>query len=90
VTDGVTFPVYVLAMDCGEVTKVSSVQVMQRHMEPFDVQNNEYKAWDAEGRILKLAIGETRQSWFIVEPTNDAKNEQEFATLKAKAESRQR
>ncbi|HYL92532.1 MAG TPA: hypothetical protein VEW69_05180 [Alphaproteobacteria bacterium] len=50
------FPVFVLAKDCGDVRKYSSVHEMQCYFEKIDVENDEYEAWDANGMRLSLSI----------------------------------
>ena len=52
------FPVYVLAKDCGEVSRFNSVEEMQRQLEEIDVENDEYTAWDRTGTPLKLSVQE--------------------------------
>jgi hypothetical protein len=53
----VLFPVYVFAEDCGEVTAYQSLEAMQGYMEAIDVENDEYEAWDATGRVLQVQVG---------------------------------
>jgi hypothetical protein len=50
----VLFQVYVFAEDCGEVTAYQSLEAMQGYMEAIDVENDEYEAWDATGRVLQV------------------------------------
>ena len=52
----IKFPVFVLAKDSGEVLKFNSLEEMQTYMEPIDVENAEYEAWDRAGRPLRLAV----------------------------------
>ncbi len=90
VTQDVMFPVYVLAKDCGDVMEFESLQRMQSYLEAIDVENDEYKAWDAKGRFLKLVIGESRSRWLHLELTGDIEGEEDFADLKEKAKRRRR
>lgn len=50
----VNFPVFVLAKDCGEVTAFNSADELRRALEPIDVDNDEFLAWDAVGTPLTL------------------------------------
>ncbi len=54
----------------------SSAERMQRYLEPIDVENDEYEAWRADGRLLKLATGKSRQTWLLLESTSEVKDEQ--------------
>lgn len=53
VAEEVVFPVYVLAKDCGEVFRFENPRELN-YLEAIDVANNEYEAWDAERRVLRL------------------------------------
>lgn len=43
--DKISFPVYVLAKDCDEITAYPSFEKMQGFMEAIDIENGEYEAW---------------------------------------------
>jgi len=60
------FPVFVLAKDCGEVSRFNSVEEMQRQLEEIDVENGEYAAWDRTGTPLKLSV--QKPVWLRIEP----------------------
>jgi len=61
----INFPVFVLAKDCGEITRFDSIDEMQRELERIDVEHNEYAAWECNGRALEL---KTQQpSWLCLE-----------------------
>lgn len=62
----VNFPVYVLAKDCGEVSRFNSIEEMQRQLEEIDVENDEYTAWDRTGTLLKLSV--QKPVWLRIEP----------------------
>lgn len=62
----VNFPVFVLAKDCGEVSRFNSVEEMQRQLEEIDVENGEYAAWDRTGTPLKLSV--QTPVWLLIEP----------------------
>jgi hypothetical protein len=49
----VLFPVFVHVLDEDSVMQFDDVQAL-RHLEPIDVENGEYEAWDAHGRVLHL------------------------------------
>lgn len=61
----VNFPVFILAKDCGEVSRFNSVEEMQRQLEEIDVENGEYAAWDRTGTPLKLSVQEA--VWLRIE-----------------------
>ncbi|MCX7001705.1 MAG: hypothetical protein NTV22_00345 [bacterium] len=48
------FPIYVLAKDCGEIAQFQNVYELQSTLEAIDIDNNEYAAWDSDGRPLCL------------------------------------
>ena len=52
----ITFPVFVLLKDCGEVVKCNSVYEMQRRFEKIDIENDEYRAWDAAGHPVVMRV----------------------------------
>ena len=57
----ITFPIFVLAKDCGEVLKLSSEDEVNRRLEAIDVENNEYEAWDSKNYELRLVpVGLTK------------------------------
>jgi len=60
------FPVFVLAKDCGEVSRFNSVEELQRQLEEIDVENDEYAAWDRTGTSLKLSV--QKPVWLRIEP----------------------
>jgi hypothetical protein len=53
VDSAVVFPVFVLAKDCGEVMRFDSPEELE-WLEPVDVENNEYDARDAGGKVLSF------------------------------------
>jgi hypothetical protein len=42
---------------------------MQRQLEPIDVENKEYEAWDEEVRALELFVTESKSEWLGLRPT---------------------
>ena len=46
----------------GDVSVYETAEVAARKLEPIDVQNNEYTAFDSEGYPLQLLAGEYRVS----------------------------
>lgn len=81
----VTFPVYVLAKDCGEVTEYPSRDAMQGYLEAIDVENEEYEAWDSEGRVLKLLVGDRKRAWLNLVNTHGRLPADEFTRLRTRA-----
>lgn len=74
------FPVFVMARDSGEVSKYESIEAMQVDLEEIDVENDEYAAWDRDGRPLELLVqgrtalltldlgAHTLSHWLALEP----------------------
>jgi hypothetical protein len=83
--DGVEFPVYVVTKDCGETDAYASYKVMQSFLEAIDVQNDEYEAYDAEGFILHLSVGEQQSSWLRLARTQNQLSMSEFWEVKFNA-----
>ena len=81
----ITFPVYVLAKDCGEITAFSDFQRMKWHFEPIDVENDEYEAWDSSGHILELSVGKPKSEWLKVAQSGRALSERSLAEIKSRA-----
>jgi hypothetical protein len=84
-SDTISFPVYVVAKDCGEVTAFTSFERMQGHFEAIDVENNEYEAWDAYGRLLQLRVGPGRSEWLQISRTDRLLSEKDFTEVRGKA-----
>jgi len=85
------FPVYVLAKDCGEVKAYQSLGAMQGYMEAIDVENDEYEAWDATGRLIQLSVGSSKSQWLQIVTKDERASNENFAAITAKAvPSRQR
>ena len=63
-----TFPVFILAKDSGEVMKFWSVIEMQRELEPIDIENGEYEAWDKDGNMLKMRV--QKSVWLVLESSS--------------------
>src|SRR5690349_19580031 len=40
--------------DCGDILNFSSIDAMQHQLEAIDIENEEYRAWDADGVALEL------------------------------------
>ena len=78
------FPVYVLAKDCGEIDSYTSIENMQSYLEAIDVENNEYEAWDAEGRLLELTVSSRKPDWLQITRTDSVLSPKKFAEIKAK------
>lgn len=61
------FPVFVLAIDSGEVLRFETIEAIERELEPIDVENGEYAAWDRDGQPLRLAV--QRPTWLCLAVT---------------------
>jgi hypothetical protein len=57
-TDPGPFPICVLAIDSGEVTRYETLADVRGHLEAIDVENHEYLAWQASGAALVLTSDE--------------------------------
>ncbi|HTC92832.1 MAG TPA: hypothetical protein VK699_05215 [Terriglobales bacterium] len=57
----IQFPIYVLMKDCEEVRCYRSLPELN-WMEAIDVENEEYQAWDASGRVLQLTAANVTTS----------------------------
>jgi len=84
-SDEVSFPVYVLAKDCSEIRAFASRQAMQNFMEPIDVENDEYEAWDSHRNCLRLAVTKPKTVWLRVVKTDARVSTQKFDQLRKRA-----
>lgn len=80
----VSFPVYVRD-DSGGLTLYTSFEQLQGYMEPVDVENNEFEAWDAAGNMLELRVGAPKAEWLKITPSGRTLPQVEFLAMKAKA-----
>lgn len=80
----IAFPIYVCD-DAKDVMSFSSLEVMQGYLEPIDVENHEFEAWDGEGRVLKLAVGKPKSEWLKISQSDRTLSQVEFAEIKDKA-----
>src|SRR5258705_4727122 len=85
---GLKFPIYVLERDDDSVFEFPTIVAIQQHLEAVDVENDEYAAWDAEGRCLKLSIGERKTDWLEVIPVESRALEKDFVALTDRAQKR--
>ena len=81
----ISFPIYLLLKDCGEVITFSTQHKLRGHLEPIDVENNEYEAWDADGRVLALSVGPRKSEWLEIRRTDQMLPNEAFAEVKTKA-----
>jgi hypothetical protein len=51
-------PPFVLVDSAGDIEVFDAVQDLEQYVEPTDVQQNEYVAYDSEGRLLNLRCKE--------------------------------
>ena len=59
----IDFPVFVLAKDSGEILRYNSLVEMLHDMERIDVENEEYLAWDANERPIRMTVGRLPGLW---------------------------
>lgn len=52
-----------------DLVRVASLDDAAREMEPIDVRNGEWRAWDATGRVLEPVIEEARRGRWIFTAT---------------------
>jgi hypothetical protein len=50
------FPLRVRAKDSGEIFHFASVYDVQYHCEKIDIENEEYEAWDSDGKPVKMTV----------------------------------
>jgi hypothetical protein len=69
----VQFPVFLTARfgRSAEVRSFSSVEAMESYLEPIDVEDDEYLAWDAEGVALRFKVDTSAggRRWLRLIPT---------------------
>jgi len=53
----VQFPLFVFAKDDGHVVLIETPDSVLYHLEPIDIDNNEYLFWDSTGAGVSLSIG---------------------------------
>jgi hypothetical protein len=83
--NNVVFPVYVLAKDSNEVFEYVSQPQLQSDLEPIDIENNEYEAWDANGGLLRLSVSQPKSTWLHVSRTGQHATEADIVAIKARA-----
>jgi len=82
------FPVFVHEKDDDSVMEFPTFTSMQGYLEAVDVDNGEYEAWDARGRRLELGVGKPKSEWLKISLREGWASEEEFASLKNRAEKR--
>ena len=73
------FPVFVRARDSGDVHTFASAVEMRGEFEKIDVENNEYEAWDADGRRLLLSVTAPDRGWLCIDATETEPSTAELA-----------
>jgi hypothetical protein len=53
---GVSFPLFVFEKDDCSIFVVETPDKVLYHMEPIDIENDEYLYWDANGRAVRISI----------------------------------
>jgi len=59
------FPLRVRAKDSGEVFHFASVYDIQYQFEKIDIENEEYEAWDSDGKLVEMRV--QKPVWISVE-----------------------
>ena len=57
---GISYPIFVKAIDDKHVILIDSLDKINYLLEPIDVENNEYIAWDREGFPLEIKVDKQR------------------------------
>jgi hypothetical protein len=52
----VSFPLFVFEKDDCSMRLVESADKVLYHMEPIDIENDEYLCWDANGRAVRISV----------------------------------
>ena len=60
---GVTYPLYV-CLDDGEVIRIAAFDQIAGYLEAIDIENDEYRFWDATGAGLRVLIQKGRVTVF--------------------------
>lgn len=76
----VNYPVYVYARDCHEFETIASYSDLLGRLEPVDIDNEEYWAWDADGRPLKLSAEWKSGDWLIITHAEELPHLESFLT----------
>jgi hypothetical protein len=87
ILDDAGFPVYVLCKDSDEIIAFPSYLTMRSYLEAVDVENDEYKAFDVSGFVLKLGVGEPKTTWLKIERSQNQLPATEFADMKVRAQT---
>jgi len=58
---------------------------MQGHLEAIDVENGEYRAWDATGHCLDLGVKEPKREWLKITSTGSLSDKEDFAAIRDRA-----
>lgn len=77
------FPIYVRD-DATDVMSFPSREAMQAYLEPIDVENEEYQAWDANG----YALGRPKSEWLKLTRTDRKLSLSELTEIKGDARTR--
>ena len=61
---------------------------MQAYLEPMDVENDEYQAWDANGHALEIIVGSPKSEWLKLTRTDRKLSQSELTKLEGEARTR--
>ena len=51
-----TFPIKIREKDSGKICEYASIEKLQGQLERIDIENEEYEAWDAEGKPVIMSV----------------------------------
>jgi hypothetical protein len=57
---GVSFPMFVFEKDDCSMFVVETSDKILSHMEPIDIENDEYSCWDANGKAVRISVAGQR------------------------------
>lgn len=80
-----SYPVILLEIDDGSAYECGSYEALLGRVEPIDVENGEYAAWDACQRELKLTVAKGNREWLRIDVTDGYADSKEFELFRSRA-----
>lgn len=80
-----SYPVILLEIDDGSVYECGSYEALLGRVEPIDIENCEYAAWDACQRELKLTVAKGNREWLRIDVTDGYADSKEFELFRSRA-----
>lgn len=80
-----SYPVILLEIDDGSVYECGSYEALLGRVEPIDIENCEYAAWDACQRELKLTVVKGTREWLQIDVTDGYADSREFELFRSRA-----